>query len=112
MFCSTLEIYSLKSIRIIPIVFVVVAPYWRYTIAIIGAHYAYMNIKTLLYNVLQQFEIEPLVPLKEILPKDQVFGVFRPTKTCLVKLRRNPNAKPAWITDETTFARKETVSTG
>lgn len=77
-----------------------------------GAHYAYMNIKTLLYNVLQQFDIEPLVPLKEILPKDQVFGVFRPTKTCLVKLRRNPNAKRAWITDETTFARKETVSTG
>lgn len=54
----------------------------------IGAKFASMNIKTLVFNLLGQFDIEIPGPVEDYIPKYQNFGVYRPSQPVMFKMRR------------------------
>lgn len=54
----------------------------------IGAKFASMNIKTLVFNLLAQYDIEIPGPVENYIPKEQTMGVFRPPTPVIFKMRR------------------------
>jgi cytochrome P450 len=51
-----------------------------------GVKFATMNIKTLIFSFLDRFDAEISENVHDLMPKEQVMGVFRPVKPCMVKL--------------------------
>jgi len=55
-----------------------------------GAKFAVIQIKTLLYNLLANYDIQISNTPEELLPANQPIGVFRPARPCLVNVIRKP----------------------
>lgn len=54
----------------------------------IGAKFASMNIKTLVFNMLGQYDIGIPGPVENYIPKYQNFGVFRPAQPVMFKMQK------------------------
>lgn len=52
----------------------------------IGAKFALMNIKTLVFCFLDRFDAKLTDDVYDLIPKNQVIGVFRPVKPCMITL--------------------------
>jgi cytochrome P450 len=57
----------------------------------IGAKFALMNIKTLVFSFLDRFDAKLQDDVYNLIPKTQVIGVFRPAKPCMVTLTQKAN---------------------